>query len=53
MNYPIMLLDQDNKGKLIPPSFSYFLELLREKNTYQLKLCHSYNCYNHSALSHV
>ena len=28
MNYPIMFLDPDNKGKLVPASFSYFLELL-------------------------
>ena len=25
MNHPIMFLDRDNKGKLVPPSFSYFL----------------------------
>ena len=28
MNYPIMFLDRDNKGKLVPAYFSYFLELL-------------------------
>ena len=28
MNHPIMFLDQDNKMKLVPASFSYFLELL-------------------------
>ena len=28
MNHPIMFLDQDNKGKLVSASFSYFLELL-------------------------
>ena len=28
MNYPIMFLDRDNKGKLVPTSFSYFLGLL-------------------------
>ena len=28
MNHPIMFLDRDNKGKLVPASFSYFLELL-------------------------
>ena len=31
MNHPIMFLDGDNKTKLVPASFSYFLELLREK----------------------
>ena len=28
MNHPIMFLDEDNKGKLVPAFFSYFLELL-------------------------
>ena len=28
MNYPIMFLDRDNKARLVPVSFSYFLELL-------------------------
>ena len=28
MNYQIMFLDRDNKGKLVPAYFSYFLELL-------------------------
>ena len=28
MNHPIMFLDRDNKGKLVPASFSYFLEHL-------------------------
>ena len=28
MNHPIMFLDRDNKTKLVPASFSYFLELL-------------------------
>ena len=32
MNHPIMFLDRDNKAKLVPASFSYFLELLWEKN---------------------
>ena len=32
-----MFFDQDNKGKLVPASFSYILELLREKNTFELK----------------
>ena len=31
MNNLIMLLDRDNKIKLVPASFSYFLELLRKK----------------------
>ena len=34
MNHPIMFLERDNKGKLVPASFSYFLELLREKNKF-------------------
>ena len=34
MNHPIMFLDRDNKGKLVPASFSYFLELLLEKNKF-------------------
>ena len=33
MNHPIMFLDRDNKEKLVPASFSYFLELL-EKNKF-------------------
>ena len=32
MTHPIMFLDRENKGKLVPASFSYFLELLSEKN---------------------
>ena len=32
MNHPIMFLDRDNKTKLMPASFSYFLQLLGEKN---------------------
>ena len=32
MNHPIMFLDQGNKMKLVPTSFSYFLELLKRKN---------------------
>ena len=31
MNHSIMLFDGDNKTKLVPASFSYFLELLQEK----------------------
>ena len=31
MNHPIMFLDRDNRTKLLPASFSYFLELMREK----------------------
>ena len=46
MNHPIMLLDRDNKSKLRPASFSYFSKLLREKNKFELKKCHSYNRYN-------
>ena len=34
MNHPIMFLERDNKGKLVPASFSYFLELLWEKNKF-------------------
>ena len=37
MNDPIMFLDRDNKTKLVPASFSYFLELLREKIDFRLK----------------
>ena len=37
MNRPIMFLDRDNKTKLVPASFSYFLELLRQKNRFSLK----------------
>ena len=43
MNHPI-------KRKLVQASFSYFLELLREKYKFQLKKCGSYNHYNLSAL---
>ena len=34
INPPIMLLGRSNKGKLVPASFSYFLELLRDKNKF-------------------
>ena len=34
MNQPIMFLDPDNKVKLVPAPFYYFLELLREKNKF-------------------
>ena len=37
MNHSIVFLNQDNKGKLVPASFSYFLKLLWEKNKFQLK----------------
>ena len=37
MNYPIIFLDRNNKTKLAPASFSYFLELLWEKNKFSLK----------------
>ena len=37
MNHPIMFLDQDNKTKLVPACFSYFFELLLEKNKFYLK----------------
>ena len=30
--HPIMFLSQSNKTKLVPASFSYFLELLWKKN---------------------
>ena len=33
----ILFLDCDNTGKLVPASFSYVLEFLREKNKFQLK----------------
>ena len=32
MSHPIMFLDRDNQAKLVPAYFSYFLELLLEKN---------------------
>ena len=32
MNHAIMLLDGDNKTKLVPASLSYFLVPFREKN---------------------
>ena len=31
MNHTIMFLNRDNKTKLVPASFSYFLEPLGEK----------------------
>ena len=34
MNHPIMFLDRDNKGKLVPAPFPYFLELLWEKSKF-------------------
>ena len=34
MNNPIIFLDRDNKTKLAPASFCYFLELLLEKNKF-------------------
>ena len=34
MSHPIMFVDRDNKTKLVPDSFSYFLELLLEKNKF-------------------
>ena len=34
MNHPIIFLDRDNKEKLVLASFSYFLELLQEKNKF-------------------
>ena len=37
MNYPIMILDRDNKTKLLPASFSYFLELYKRKINFSLK----------------
>ena len=36
MNNPIMFLDRDNKTKLYPASSFEILELLREKNRFQL-----------------
>ena len=37
MNHPIMFLDRDNETKLVPASFSYFLELMRVKQNFNLK----------------
>ena len=34
MNHPIMFFDRENKTKLVPAFFSYFLELLSEKNKF-------------------
>ena len=34
MSHPIIFLNQDNKGKLVLASLSYFLELLKEKNKF-------------------
>ena len=31
MNHPTMFLDRDNETKLLPATFSYFLEHLSEK----------------------
>ena len=33
-NHPIMFLNRDNKTKLVPTSFSYFLELSCKKNKF-------------------
>ena len=30
-NYPVMFHDRDNKTKLVPAFFSYFVELMRVK----------------------
>ena len=38
MNHPIIFLDQDSKTKLVPDSFSCFLELICEKNKFYLKI---------------
>ena len=32
-----MFFDRDNKTKLVPASFSYFLDLFEKKNDFQLK----------------
>ena len=37
MIHPIIFLDRDDKKKFVPALFSYILELLREKNKFQLK----------------
>ena len=31
MNHPIMFLDRDNKTKLVPASFTYFIFIFYEK----------------------
>ena len=49
MNHLIKFLDGDNKWKLVPASFSDFLELLLKKNQFQLKKSDRYNRYNISA----
>ena len=33
-----MFLDRDNKTKLVTASFSHFLEVLRDKSKFQLKV---------------
>ena len=37
MNHPIMFLNWDDETKLVPASFSYFLEPLWEKKKINLK----------------
>ena len=37
MNHPTMFLDRDNETKLLPATFSYFLEHLSEKKKISLK----------------
>ena len=37
MNHPILFVDRDNKTKLVPASFSCFLELSSEKIKISLK----------------
>ena len=50
MNHPIKFLDGDKKTKLVPASFSDFLELLWEKNKFYLKRSDIYSRYNLSTL---
>ena len=38
MNHPIMFFDRDNKTKLVPASFSYFLDLFEKKMIFSLKV---------------
>ena len=47
MNHRIMFLDRDNKTKLASASFSYFSELLWEKNKFYLNKSHGYNRYKY------
>ena len=48
MNHPVMFPKRDNKAKLVPTSFSFFLELYERKinfsNSYKRKINFSKKC---------